>query len=120
VRRVMGGRRDSVPSVKLGMSSVIGALAFAAVFVAAPTASALPTGSAGSEELRIGDAGYVEGNAGLDKCIWFSYPYDLRISNGTQRQVYVYSSTDCTGDPTATVPPGGGGTFFGGSVLAVK
>lgn len=98
----------------------MGVLTVAAMSAATPIASAFPTGSAGQEQLRIGPSGYVEGDAGLDRCIRFGFPYDLKIQNSTQRQVYVYASTDCTGDPTAVVAPFGGGTFFGGSVLAVK
>lgn len=103
------------------MCSVACALAIAAMSVAAPTVSALPTGSAGSGDDR--EVVIIEGTlelSNLDSCWASGFPHDIRFENRSKRNFLVYASNDCTGEPTATVAPGGFATHYGWSAVAAR
>ncbi|WP_228001356.1 hypothetical protein [Nocardia australiensis] len=107
--------------MKFGMLSVAGALVVAAVSVAAPTVSALPTGSAAAGDGR--EVVIIDGTlelSDLDSCWASGFPRDIRFENRSQRNFLVYASNDCTGEPTATVAPGGSETHYGWSAVAAN
>ncbi len=102
------------------MLSAIGVLTVAAV-AAAPTVSAIPTGSGGSgdgREVVIIDNTLELSN--LDSCWASGFPRDIRFENRSTRHFLVFASNDCTGEPTATVAPGGFATHYGWSATAAK
>ena len=103
------------------MLSFIGALTVAAVSVAAPTVSAIPTGSAGGGDGR--EVVIIDGTlelSNLDECWASGFPRDIRFENRSTRNFLVYASEDCTGEPTATVAAGGSATHFGWSAIAAR
>ncbi|MFE9321563.1 hypothetical protein ACIHDR_02010 [Nocardia sp. NPDC052278] len=107
--------------MKFGMLSTIGALTLAAVSVAAPSASAFPTGSAGNGDGR--EVVIIDGTlelSNLDSCWASGFARDIRFENRSTRNFLVYASKDCTGDPTATVTPGGSATYYGWSAMAAQ
>ncbi|MEV6135048.1 hypothetical protein AB0L63_03050 [Nocardia sp. NPDC051990] len=107
--------------MKLGMLSFIGALTAAVVSVAAPTVSAIPTGSAGGGDGRA--VVIIDGTlelSDLDSCWASGFARDIRFQNRSTRNFLVYASADCTGEPTATVAPGGSATYYGWSATAAK
>lgn len=107
--------------MKFGMCSVAGALVVAAVSVAAPGASALPSGSAGAGDGR--EVVIIDGQlelSDLDSCWASGFARDIRFENRSTRNFLVFASKDCTGEPTATVAPGASATYYGWSAVAAK
>ncbi|QIS21029.1 hypothetical protein [Nocardia terpenica] len=111
--------------LKFGLCSAASILAVTAMAFAAPTASAFPTGSS----LPSGSAGSGDGRdeviidgtvllSDLDSCWASGFPRDIRFENRSRRTFLVYGSKDCTGEPTATVAPGGTATYYGWSAVA--
>ncbi|WP_194852803.1 hypothetical protein [Nocardia sp. SYP-A9097] len=103
------------------MGSVAGALAVAAVSVVAPVASAFPSGSAGGGDGR--EVVIVDGTlelSNLDSCWASGFARDIRFENRSTRNFLVYGTSDCSGEPTATVAPGATTTYFGWSAMAAK
>ncbi|RDI49405.1 hypothetical protein DFR68_107533 [Nocardia mexicana] len=105
--------------MKLGMWSVVGALAVTAISVAAPVVAAAPSGSAGfgdgREVVIIDDTLEL---SDLDSCWASGFPRDIRIENRSKRDFLVYGSKDCTGEPVASVAPGTTATHNGWSGVA--
>lgn len=93
----------------------------AAVSVAAPAVSALPTGSFGGGDGR--EVVIIDGTlelSDLNACWASGFARDIRFENRGKRDFLVYASKDCTGEPTATVAPGASATFFGWSATAAR
>ncbi|WP_225730613.1 MULTISPECIES: hypothetical protein [unclassified Nocardia] len=111
-----------------GIHCLIGAFAATAIAVAAPAASAVPTDSSGflnleviivgnpPEEVIVG--GDTPARSHLDSCWATGFPRDIDFHNLGTRNVLVYASKDCTGAPSAVVPWGTSGTYYGWSAKA--
>ncbi|WP_330180246.1 hypothetical protein OHB26_28020 [Nocardia sp. NBC_01503] len=56
----------------------------------------------------------------LDSCWASGFARDIRFENRSSRNFLVYGSSDCSGEPTATVAPGASATYFGWSAMAAK
>ncbi|MFF2554075.1 hypothetical protein ACFVUS_23960 [Nocardia sp. NPDC058058] len=100
------------------LRSAASALAIAAVSIAAPTASALPTGSFGAGDGR--QVVIVDGTlelSDLNSCWASGFPRDIRFENRSSRNLLVFGSKDCTGEPIATVPANTSGTYYGWSAI---
>ncbi|WP_459547432.1 hypothetical protein [Nocardia sp. X0981] len=81
----------------------------AALAVAAPAASALPTGSSlpafpgdGREVVILDNTLEL---SDLDSCWASGFPRDIRVENRSSRAFLLYASSDCTGEPVASVAP---------------
>ncbi|MFE3441906.1 hypothetical protein ACFXNW_02625 [Nocardia sp. NPDC059180] len=105
--------------MKLGKLTCAGILATSALFVAAPLASASPTGSSGYggvREVVVIDG--IQEVGELYKCWASVYSRDIEFDNQSSRDYLVYASHDCLGDPIATVAPGTTATHYGWSARA--
>lgn len=94
-------------------------LALAAVSVAAPAASAFPTGSAGlggGREVVIVDNTLELSD--LNACWASGFARDIHFENRSTRDFLVYATNDCSGAPSAVVAPGTSATFYGWSARA--
>ncbi|MFI6869468.1 hypothetical protein [Nocardia sp. NPDC050406] len=102
-----------------GKPSLASALALAALAVAAPSATAFPTGSFGNGDGR--EVVIIDGKAelsDLDRCWASGFPRDITFDNRSKRDFLVFATSDCTGEPTAVVPPGTYQTHYGWSAVA--
>ncbi len=94
-------------------------LAVAAVSVAAPAASAIPTGSAGPGDGR--EVVIVDNTlelSDLNACWAGGFARDIHFENRSTRDFLVYATDDCSGVPSAVVAPGTSATFYGWSARA--
>lgn len=109
----------SIGLVKSGKLSLLSTLVIAAASVAAPVASAFPTGSAGIGDGR--EVVIIDNTlelSDLDSCWASGFARDIRIENRSSRNFLVYASHDCTGAPVATVAPHSSARHYGWSAKA--
>lgn len=100
------------------LRSAASALTIAAISFAAPMASALPTGSFGAGDGR--QVVIVDNTmelSDLNSCWASGFPRDIHFDNRSSRNLLVFGTKDCTGDPIATVPGGTSGTYWGWSAV---
>lgn len=87
--------------------------------VAAPAASAFPTGSSGIEDGR--EVVIIDNTLELsepDSCWASGFARDIRIDNRSSRNFLVYATGDCTGAPVAVVAPHTFAQHYGWSAKA--